>query len=263
MQIKFVQAMDNTTWRFDEAAAEAVQAKPAAIVAPNTAAARAFERHRSDMPPVIFSSFLDPVRYRVVATTSPRAESITGIWVAEDLDGKRVEILKDAYPHIKKVAVLMDRYWAENSDAAINLPKAAKQLDLTITLLLAEDLKDVTAVLDSAIARHFDAWCLPPSGVAYLNSDFILDRLRQWGKPVIVASPQDVERGAPLSYTVDENFRFAAMADLLRRVLEGEPAGSIPVQRPPQPKLAVRAMPTDGFPPPGAAVVKRADVVLR
>ncbi|MDR7332958.1 ABC transporter substrate binding protein [Roseateles asaccharophilus] len=262
LRVRFIAAMTTDSWRFDAAALEALQMRPAAIIAPNTAAARAFRRHHAAMPPVVFASFMDPVLYGVVASTSPRAEPITGIWITDDLDAKRLELLQDAYPGIKKVAVLMDKDWAKNSDAAARLAGAGTQLGLQVTLLFAEDAEEATRVLDGLAPDDFDAWLLPPTGLAYLSSEPLLARLRTWRKPVITGSTGDVTAGAPLSYTVDDSFRFAAMVDLLRRVLEGEPPGAIPIQRPPPPKLAVNATPRDGFPMPAPGILKRADIVV-
>lgn len=262
IRVRFIEAMTETRWRFDEAAQEAIELAPHAIIAPNTAAARAFKRHRAAMPPVVFASFMDPVLYEVVESTSPRAEPVTGIWIADDLDAKRLELLQDAYPNIKKVAVLMDKDWGKNSDAGTRLARAADQLGLNVTLLFAEDATEAMHVLDRLAPSDFDGWLLPPTGLAYLSSEPILERLRTWRKPVITGSTADVVAGAPLSYTVDDRFRFGAMVELLRRVLEGEPPGSIPIQRPPPPTLVVNAVPRDGFPPPAPGVLKRADLVV-
>ncbi|PTT92880.1 hypothetical protein DBR42_01185 [Pelomonas sp. HMWF004] len=263
IRVTFVEAMTATAWRFEAAAEQAIRLGPDVIIAPNTAAARAMRPFGQRMPPVIFASFMDPVRYGVIDRTSERTEPITGVWIADDLDSKRLELLRDAYPGIRSVAVLMDRDWAKNSDAADRLPRAAHQLGLTVETLLAEDMAEATRLLDALHPHAFDAWLLPPSGLAYLSSTALLERLRAWQRPVIVGNTQDVVQGAPLSYMVDEDFRYAVMVELLRRVMNGEPAGSIPVERPPTPKLAVNAFPMAGFPPPDKAVVLRADVVVR
>lgn len=263
IRVTFVEAMTASAWRFEAAAEQAIRLGPDIIIAPNTAAARAMRPFRDRMPPVIFASFMDPVRYGVIDRTSKRTEPITGVWIADDLDAKRLELLRDAYPGIRRVAVLMDRDWAKNSEAAERLPRAAHLLGLTVESLLAEDIAEATRLLDALHPHAFDAWLLPPSGLAYLSSAALLERLRAWRRPVIVGDTQDVVQGAPLSYMVDEDFRYAVMVELLRRVLNGEPAGSIPVERPPTPKLAVNAFPMAGFPPPDKAVVLRADVVVR
>jgi putative ABC transport system substrate-binding protein len=249
--------------RIPEAIDEALAIRPQVLIAPNAAVARAVRRRQLSIP-VIFSSFLNPVRRDVVSSTLHRDEPFAGVWIADEMDSKRLEILHDAYPAVKTVAVLMDRDWGQDTDAQARLPAAGQRLGLQVTLLYAEDLAEARQLLKRPEAARFDAWCLPPTGLAYLYTADLLQYIKAWGKPVILGDTRDVQQGgAPLSYMVEENFRWTAMVDLMARVLQGEPAGSIPIQRPVQSVLAVRPAPAEGFPSPSAQVVRRADVVAR
>jgi putative tryptophan/tyrosine transport system substrate-binding protein len=248
--------------RIPQAIDEAVAMQPQIIIAPNTTVASAVRQRRLPVP-VVFSSFLNPVRNQVVSSTLRRDEPFAGVWIADDMDSKRLEVLHDAYPAVKTVAVLMDRDWGEDTDAASKLPAVGQRLGLQVSLLYAEDLIEAEQVLARPEAAKFDAWCLPPTGLTYLYASELLDRIKAWRKPVILGETRDVLGGAPLSYMVEESFRWGAMAELVARVLQGEPAGSIPIQRPLKSILAVRPVPSEGFPPPSAQVVRRADVVVR
>ena len=72
-----------------------------------------------------------------------------------------------------------------------------------------------------------------------------------------------MEDGGLMSYTQDTSFAWSALVDLSARVLEGEPAGAIPIMRPQRFELAVRVNPDTGVPPPSSAVIRRADRVVR
>jgi putative ABC transport system substrate-binding protein len=248
--------------RIPQAIDEALAMKPQILIAPNAAVGDAL-RQRELPIPVIFSSFLHPVRAKVVTSTLRRDEPFAGVWIADDMDGKRLEILHDAYPAVKTVAVLMDRDWGVDTEAEVKLPAAGRRLGLQVTVLYAEDLVEAREVLARPGAAAFDAWCLPPTGLTYLYTADLLKYFRAWHKPVIVGETRDVQAGAPLSYMVEEGFRWPAMVELMARVLQGEYAGSIPIQRPLKSILAVRPVPAEGFPPPSAQVVRRADVVVR
>jgi putative ABC transport system substrate-binding protein len=249
--------------RIPQAIDEALALKPHILIAPNAAVGSALKRRELAIP-VIFSSFLHPVRTKVVTSTLRRDEPFAGVWIADDMDGKRLEILHDAYPSVKTVAVLMDRDWGEDTEAETRLPAVGERLGLKVSVLYAEDLAEARQVLARPEAADFDAWCLPPTGLTYLYTADLLKYIKAWRKPVILGDTRDVrEGGAPLSYMVEESFRWTAMVDLMARVLQGEPAGSIPIQRPVQSVLAVRPAPADGWPPPSPQVVRRADVVAR
>ncbi len=261
IDLRFVRSLTEGPPRIEPALDEALALRPAVIIAPYADAAKALRR-RQGKTPVIFRTLLDPIRAGVVSSITSRPEPMTGVSVSDLLDAKRLELLHDAYPRARRIAVLMDRDWGEDTEASLRLPTLAKSLGLELTLLYAEDRAEAELVLDAPASRAFDAWCLPPTGLAGLNSDYILGRLRSWDKPVIVGRLQDVEQGVPLAYFADHDFVWHAMVELLMRVLQGEPAGSIPVQRPHRTVLAVRPLPLAGFPAPAVPVIQRADVVF-
>lgn len=262
MQIRFMDAGLEAPASMLAAAGRVAALRPALIVAPSSATAKLAKDHVGGTP-IVFGSVLDPVRYGVVSSMERRAEAMTGVWVADTLDAKRLEILRDAYPRVKRVAVLIDRPWGEYFDSEKTLPPIAASLGLEVTILYAEGTPEAEALLAEPRAADFDAWCLPRSGLAGLNTPMIVNKLRAWGKPVILANTADMSGGAPLSYALDMSFAWPAMAELVVRVLDGEPPGGIPILRPQRAVLAVRPNPEGGFPAPSAQVVRRADLVLR
>ncbi|KQW51448.1 hypothetical protein ASD88_02050 [Pelomonas sp. Root662] len=262
VNIQFASTKLGAVEDIEKAVDAALAGDPTVIVAPSTFTAAAVRRRNRDIP-VIFASFLDPVRYAVVSSTSARSEPFTGVWIDDDLDAKRLEVLRDAYPAVKKVAVLMDADWRANTKADTRLIEAGQRLGLEVSVLSAETLVEANRLLDETASNHFDAWCLPPTGLAFLHLSAIMERLRSWRRPVVVGNTAAVEQGAPLSLALDYSFTWPAMIDLLGRVLNGESAAAIPVQRTERAVLAVRPKPAEGFPPPASPVTRHADVVYR
>lgn len=262
MQIRFMDAGLGAQASMLAAAQRVAALRPALIVAPSSATAKLAKDHVGDTP-IVFGSVLDPVRYGVVSSMERRAEAMTGVWVADTLDAKRLEILHDAYPRVKRVAVLIDRPWGEYFDTEKTLAPIAAGMGLEVAILYAENTAEAEAVFAQPRAAGFDAWCIPRTGLAGLNTPMIVNKLRAWGKPVILANTADMSIGAPLSYALDMSFAWPAMAELVVRVLDGEAAGGIPILRPQRAVLAVRPNPEGGFPAPSAQVVQRADLVLR
>lgn len=258
--IEFVDAPDEDEQRLADTVRRAAAGRPAMLVAPNGAVAIAVRRAAPDTP-LVFSSYADPMRFGIVSSVLRRPEPIAGIWVSDQLDGKRLEVLKDAFPHVKRVAVLGDRSWGVNVEAEARLPPIARKLELELTILYADTHEEVQALLDDPRALLYDAWCLPRTG---LTLDLrLVEWLRAHHKPVILASTNDVRAGAPMSYALDTSFVWPAMADLVSRVASGEFPGSIPLERPQRFVLALRTQPATGFPRPSDEIVRRADLVIR
>lgn len=234
---------------------------PALTVAPNGSSAQAI-RAAAPAVPVVFASYDDPVRGGFVSTLQPRVEPITGISLLDALDGKRLEILHEAYPAMHSVAVLADDAWAVG-DALERVREAGEREGLQVTVLFASGRADVHALFARPEARRFDAWYVPPSYVEYQAHDVVIERMRAWHRPCIFGAEEDVRDGGLMAYAQDTSFVWPAMADLVARVLAGESPGAIPVVRPQRFILALRTSADTGVPLPDIAVVRRADVVLR
>lgn len=232
------------------------------LLAPNGTIASLAARHAAGVP-LVFSSYVDPVREGFVSSMLQRPEPITGIWISEQLDGKRLETLHDAYPSIRKVAVFTDRSWNESVNKLAPVEEVAKNLGLSISILVADSPAEAQSILDTPEAKNFDAWLVPRSYLAVQATPMILERLRAWRKPVILGNTSDVRAGAPMSYAVDTSFVWPALAELTARVIAGENPGDIPIQRPQRFVLAVRAGPDTGLPIPRIEVIRRADIVIR
>ena len=262
LQLTFIPALLAHSWRIEESVSEALAMRPDVIVAPSAATARTAVNRRSGVP-IVFSSFQDPVRSGIVDALERRNAPVTGVWVADDLDEKRLELLRDAYPKARTVAVLMDRSWARDRDSEQRLSSQARRLGLSLTMLFADNGEEAESMLATYGGTEFDVWCLPPTGLAYLHTRDILARLLAWRRPVITGEAVDVQHGAVMAYGVDESFRWPALADLVQRVANGEPPGQIPIQRPQRYLLAVRAAPDAGLPAPVLAVQRQADILVR
>lgn len=262
LRLEFLSAEMGEPAQLEAAARRAAARRQGIIVAPTSAAAIVVRQQAPDVP-MIFASYLNPMRHGIVSDLHRRVEPVVGVWIADHLDAKRLEILHDAYPAARRIAVIGDRIWAEEVQADRQLPRRARELGLDLTVLYADNLEEAERLLATPEAQDFDAWCLPRSGLALQGATEIVTRMRRWKKPLIVASTADVERGAAMAYAIDTSFAWHAMAGLAVRLAAGESPGSIPIQQPQRFVLTVNARQDTGFPPPSISVVRRADKVLR
>ena len=111
-------------------AAELVQLKVDVIVVGGTAAARAVRRLTKTIPIVIPDS-ADPVAAELVASLSRPGGNITGLTImSPKLSGKRLELLKETFPTISSVVILVRR---GGTDYTLDkILKGANQADLPI-----------------------------------------------------------------------------------------------------------------------------------
>jgi ABC-type uncharacterized transport system substrate-binding protein len=244
-----------------ERATRAALARHPEILVTPTGTTAAIARRIAGSTPVVFICFDEPVRAGIVDSMRSSVAPITGISLSDQLDDKRLEILHQAFPAARSVAMLMDHARREQVDVPRIVAFAAERQGLEVTVLDAESPAEVEALMSAPAAARFDAWYFPISFVSVQSEAQILRDLRRLGKPAMHARTITVRNGGLMGYEQDPGFIYAEAVDLIDRIEAGEYAGDIPVQTPRGFVLAVR---TDGATDAtriDPAVVRRADRV--
>ncbi|MBB4841842.1 ABC-type uncharacterized transport system substrate-binding protein [Paucibacter oligotrophus] len=230
------------------------------LVAPTTGLALAVS-HWQGQTPLVFASHPDPVQWNLVSSGLTQALPITGVTQADVLHGKRLELLCEAFPGLRRIAVLGEKRWLPVEGQEI-LHLARQGFGLQAELLTPGTVEELDALMRSPQARRFDAWYFPPTYLAYVAEKQIIAHLKRLNKPSIHITVAEVQAGAAMAYAQDGAFVIPAMAELVHRILNGEDAASIPVERPRRIVLAVRADAQFGGQRINPAVVRKADLVF-
>jgi putative tryptophan/tyrosine transport system substrate-binding protein len=232
----------------------------AVVVAP-TAALAAAVIAEPRAASVVFSSYTDPVRRGLVPSLVKPGSRITGVSLADTWHAKRLDLLRDAFPRLQRLGVLLDRSMARTQPFGLHFAEPARALGLQALALVADTRDELDAALAQTAALRLDGWYIPATFVAYEFEREIIDALQRLKIPAIHATEQEVEAGALMAYAPDTGFVWDTLAELCLRVLGGEDAGAIPVQRPRRFSLAVRPRDEPRALRMDPAVVRRADRV--
>ena len=120
-------------WRFADGQAERIPALVAeliqlqvdCLVVSGTGAVQAAKQATSTIPIVMLNAGDDPVRLGFITSLARPGGNITGVIdISAQLAGKRLELLKEAFPHIARVGHLSDK------NAAPRLLRISKKLKL-------------------------------------------------------------------------------------------------------------------------------------
>jgi putative tryptophan/tyrosine transport system substrate-binding protein len=229
-------------------------------VAPSGNAALAV-RQADARTPLVFASYPDPVRSRIVNRLDVPGNRAAGIWLDDNLHSKRLELLLDGFPMTRKVGILADRSWLESFDVSADLLEPAKAMGITLHLFIVDEPRELPAVMDTALAHATDGWYIPATYLSYQAEGQILAALTALGHPAIHSSAQEAKAGATLAYWVDTSFAFDALAALILRIAAGEDPGTIPVQRPRRHILAVTVSRVAGRLQAAPSLLRRADIL--
>jgi putative ABC transport system substrate-binding protein len=231
------------------------------LAAGNEPALRAARAAASGAPIVFIAVDFDPVEKGYVASLSRPGSNMTGIFVSQlELAGKRVELLREAFPNARRVGLLWDAASREQAEAAATASEKlgfeSRSLELT-----GEPPNYVAAMMP--MDDPGQPIVIPASPLFLRDRGAIARLLLERGTPSICAFREVMEAGALMSYGVNLVDVFRDVAYFVDQVVKGAKAGDVPMRQPSHFHIAfnlktARSLGLD-IPPP---LVARADEVI-
>ena len=186
--------------------------------------------------PVIGRMVDDPVANGMARSLARPGSNVTGIYtMTEEMNPKRLALLKEVAPSVHRVGVLMrhDFPSAEDAEHAWEVAvAAARQLGLELVALNARSADEITGAFEQAAADNVDGIMTfrNPTVVTFLKR--ITDLCRQHRLPAVFDAREYVEAGGLMSYgpNIDETYRQLAV--YVNKLLHGAPASEMPIEQP-------------------------------
>jgi putative ABC transport system substrate-binding protein len=212
--------------------AAALREHPAMIIATSSESASIAREVTSDVP-IVFGSHQDPVRLGLVRSLSEPGANLTGFTAFVPIDLKRLELLREAAPKARRLGIVIDRWWMDETDGPAILRAAQDELGFEGRVLLIERAEDLRE-LDSPAARKIDAWYVPPTVLSYRHAVELVHALAALRKPVVYPMSRFTDLGGLLAYQPNQSLDEAMdlFAKVTGLVLDGVPPATIPVERP-------------------------------
>jgi len=212
-------------------AADLVSLKPDLIVAWAAPEAKA-AKHATTTIPIVFLVHGDPVGTGDVASLAHPGGNMTGLaQMHPETSGKQLELLKQAFPGISRVAVLWNTAnpakrsdWMETQTASQHLSLVARSFEVRVP----EDFD----VAFSALKRERpDALMTLNDPLTYRYRVRIAEFAARERLPAIYAVREYVEAGGLMAYGVDLRDLFRRGAMYVDRILRGAKPGDLPVEQ--------------------------------
>jgi putative tryptophan/tyrosine transport system substrate-binding protein len=222
--------------RVAEIAAEFVDLKVDVILTagPNTAIAK----QATSIIPIVFAISNDPVGGGLVASLAQPGGNVTGLSLqATDLSGKRVELLRELVPQLRRLAVIGNVGFRDAVLEMANVRAAARALGLEVVPLEIQRAKDITPF--AALNPQADALYVVADALVTSNRTRILTLALAARLPMIFNDRDAVQAGGLMSYGTSNAKRFARAADYVNKILRGAKPGDLPVEQPTQFDLTI------------------------
>ena len=222
---------DDQQERLPELAAALVTRKPELIYAPPTPCAIAAKRS-TDTIPIVFGAVWDPVGSGLVKSLSRPAGNVTGVCVfAESLAPKRLQILRDIFPRLRRIGWLGDATDPTTRFDRQVLEPVAAGLGVTVIAAEAANPAGVDAAVEQLIAAAVDVIYTGTSPLLYNVRDRVIALASAHRLAVVAYRSQLADAGALFAYGASLSDQIRRSARIVDKVLRGARPGDLPVEQ--------------------------------
>jgi putative tryptophan/tyrosine transport system substrate-binding protein len=217
--------------RAAEIASEFVRLKVNVIVTWGTAPVVAAKQATAVIP-IVFATAGDPVATGLVVSLARPGGNLTGLSnQARDLAGKRLELLREIIPDLRRLAILSNIETPIGALEVGEVQAAARTLDLEVLPLEIRRAEDIAPAFESlkgrAQAIYVVSEPLIASNRVRMNTLALGARL-----PTLYGLREYVEAGGLMSYGPNTPDLFRRSAEIVDKILRGAKPGEIPVEQP-------------------------------
>ena len=217
--------------RFASIAAEFVRLKVDVIVTSGTANVVAAKQATSAIP-IVFAVAGDPIANNLVASLARPGGNITGLLtVATDLAGKRVELLREAVPGFRRMAMIGNIANPLSRLEMSEVQAAAGRLGLEAAAFGIQRAEDIAPVFQG-LKGPADAIYVVADPLVNTNRARIHTLAMGARLPAIYNAREHVEAGGLMSYGPNFPALYSRAADFVDRILRGAKPADIPVEQP-------------------------------
>ena len=223
----------------EEAARSLEREKVNLIYAVSTSVTTMVKRATAEVP-IVFAVGADPVVAGLVESFAKPGGRLTGIhYLSGDLTPKRLEILKEILPDLRRVVTFYDPRNNVALAAAKSAREAARQLRVEIVERHVASVEELRQGVKALKAHEADAYFYTNDAMVTSQVPFIIDTARSKKIPTMFHEPSLVTQGALISYGVSYREIGRLSAKYVQRILAGISPQNLPVESLSRLELAV------------------------
>jgi len=214
-------------------AAELVSLKVDLLVANGTTQVRAAKQATSTIPIVMYG-VIDPVRRGLVASLAHPGGNVTGPTdQLMEMEGKRLQLLKEAIPAVSRVAVLSFSTDTHEGIFGEEREAAARALGVTLQSYGVRESAELTGAFAGMTRARAEALFVDPHPFWGPNEQRqVIDLAAQNRLPAMYPWRACVEAGGLMAYDVNQAAIRRRVGSYVDRIFKGANPGDLPVEQP-------------------------------
>jgi len=212
---------------------ELVRLKVDCIIAVGVAPTRAAKQATRSIPVIMGNADDDPVEQGLVATLAQPGGNVTGFTnMGSGLAGKRLELLKETFPKLSRVAILFHPGSPPGVAMRTETEIAARTLGMQLQSAEVRGPKFLATAFHRAVKEGAEALIVTHTGGMNPQRQRAVKLARETRLPAIYTSSTWVRSGGLMGYAADADERAHGVAIYVDKILKGTNPGTLPVQQP-------------------------------
>jgi putative ABC transport system substrate-binding protein len=225
--------------RFPALVAELIAAKVDIIVTAGTPSALAVKKATRSVPCVMVAVG-DPVGTELVQSLARPGGNLTGLTsIAPELEGKRLELLREIVPELAYFAVLWNPLSPFSVVAEKEVQAAARALRMKVLSLGVRRSEELDGAFAAILRQKPEALVIVADRVFLHNRMRIMDFAAEQRLPGVYAYRELVETGGLMSYGPSYAHMHRQAAVYVDKILRGAKPADLPVERPAKFELVI------------------------
>jgi putative ABC transport system substrate-binding protein len=218
--------------RFPELAAELARLSLDVLLTQSFPAALAAKQATSTIPIVLMGAG-DPVATGLVASFAHPGGNITGVSALEtELSGKRLELLKEAFPKLARVAVLWNAADFGMTLKFREIERAARALRVAVQASGVRKPMEFDSVFSEMIAKRPDALFVITDPLTQLNRKQLVDLATKKRLPAMYENSPYVDDGGLMAYGPSQAENLQLALHHVDKILKGTKPSELPIEQP-------------------------------
>jgi putative tryptophan/tyrosine transport system substrate-binding protein len=219
---------------------ELVQLKVDVLVVPTLPAVLAAKKATQTIPIVMVSN-RDPVANGIVDSLARPGGNITGLaTLSQDLGGKRLELLTDTVPRLKRVGILGGPRGVSTVISFKEYELAARALKLEFQAIEVESENlDLPGAFQSAVKGGVSAIVTITTSLLFPRQNQIAELTIKNRLPSLFEGSTWVDSGGLMSYSTDDVAVYRRASTYIDKILKGAKPANLPIEQPTKFELVI------------------------
>jgi ABC-type uncharacterized transport system substrate-binding protein len=218
--------------QFPALVAELIAAKVDAIITAGTPAALAVKRATTTVP-LVMVAVGDPIGTGLVPSLARPGGNLTGLSsIAPDLEGKRLQLLREVVPPLSHVAMFINSLNPFHDSSVRQARAAAQTMGIKLQLYDIRKSEDLDEAFAAIRKRRPDALLILADRVFLHNRQRMVDFTNEQRLPNVNAYKELVEVGGMMSYGPSYEDMHKRAAIYVDKILKGSKPADLPIEQP-------------------------------